>query len=164
MPGSAGLQCSSGLHNSAHMDLGNDACLKRTICQCTLSVYFSSILLTISSTQAALPSIPMQNLWPILIREGSSTVAVLKGICYMLENRFFKSFWRSDWGRCFYFFSFNISRNAYKILLQQNSKKINSLYICSDSLHRLKPSAFLFKGLYQSIADIQKKFLFQSEG
>lgn len=100
----------------------------RPICQCTFSVYFSTILLTISSTQAAVPCIPMQNLWPVLTREGSSTVAVLKGIYYMLDNRFFKSFWRSDRGRCFYFVYFNISRNAYKIVLQQNSKKL-TLYI-----------------------------------
>lgn len=73
----------------AHMDLDNDACLQRSICQCTLSIYFSSMVLTISSTQAAVPSVPMQNLWPVLIREGSSTVAVLRGICYMLENRYF---------------------------------------------------------------------------
>ena len=106
------------------MDLGNNVCLQRPICQCILSVYFSRIFLTISSTQAAAPSIPMQNLWPVQIREGSSTVEVLKGICYMLENRFFESFWRSDWGRCFCFFSFSISRNAYKIVLQQNSKKL----------------------------------------
>lgn len=49
-------------------------------------------MLTISGPQAAVPSTPMQNLWPILIRAGSSTVVVLKGICYMLENRFFSTY------------------------------------------------------------------------
>lgn len=53
-------------------------------------VYFSSILLTISSTQTAVPSIPMQNLWPILTREGSGTVAVLKGIMLRSGEQIFQ--------------------------------------------------------------------------
>lgn len=85
-------------------------------------VYFSSILLTISSSQTAVPSIPMQNLWPILIREGSSTVAVLKGIMLHAGEQIFSSNFEEliEEGA---FTSLLISAEMLIRVLQQNNKK-----------------------------------------